>query len=501
MTKRILAGFLCLVLLFTAVPVTAFAANTGEGAAVDTEAVSIEGTNGFGNLLTQEITQSQLETDEESANYEAGYTVTDLTIEGTTATVTYDSMEEALLVVALYTEDGLRMVTSATAAVTADATEATVEFTDEMPEYFLASAYLVDIYDLSPLCAAYDTPMYTREMQELLASTVEDYDADRVLNLDDDNTTNFAVYADTTKVIDPIEGVNTVTSIDDENAAYVIENADAQITSLVTGDVFVYPYAENELLIVKVAEITADGSTVAITGTEITLEEVFSYMKIENGSSTSDIAVDDSTAAEGISYAGLEEEEGNISPQLWWEGSGKANVSHVFKIEIKEERKTEYVDTAVSVTGSLKIQMEVSLKFYISTTRQFLEFKAVPSVKVSVNLKGNVTGKYPIGEFQISPVFGVYVGFEPELQLEFSGEMGFTLEYSMTFGISYSNDRGLIDLTTKPKDKLDMSMEGKVFFWYRFCSEGQNCQRIYRKAGIADSRGIRTECQNVRCRF
>ena len=68
----------------------------------------------------------------------------------------------------------------------------------------------MDTYDLSPLCAAYDTPMYTREMQELLESTVDDYDSDRVLNLDEDETTNFAVYADDTIVIEGGTDVNTV---------------------------------------------------------------------------------------------------------------------------------------------------------------------------------------------------------------------------------------------------------------------------------------------------
>ena len=266
--KRCISLLLVLGIILGVLVPAAQAAPVEETASVDTDNVTIEGTNGFGNLLSQEITENQAESKAEEADYPGGYTVTNLEIEGNTATVTYDTMEEATLVVALYTEDGMQMLTSTTATVSPDATEAELIFEGNMPEYFMASAYLLDQYDYSPLCASYDTPMYTREMQELLASTVDDYAPEKVLNLDEDETTNFAVYADSTIVIEPVKGKNTVESIDDENAVYVIKNADAQITSLTEGSVFVYPYAENEILIIKVASISLDGTTATITGAE-----------------------------------------------------------------------------------------------------------------------------------------------------------------------------------------------------------------------------------------
>lgn len=261
------------------------------------------------------------------------------------ATVTYDTMEEATLVVALYTEDGMQLLTSAKATVTPENTEASVTFEDEIPEYFMASAYLMDSYDLSPLCAAYDTPMYTRQMQELLASTVDDYDPEKVLNLDDDDTTNFAVYADSTIVIEPEDGVNTVASIDDENAVYVIKNADEQITALREGDVFVYSYAEGEMLIVKVETITINGTTATITGSELELEEVFSHMKIENTGSTEDMIVDENSGDEGVTYIGLQPEDA-VNPSAK-EGDAELQFSMGFDVE-KE------IDRYSSFSGSLR---------------------------------------------------------------------------------------------------------------------------------------------------
>ena len=148
--KRYISLLLVMLILVGVFAPATQAAPAEETATVNTDGVTVEGTNGFGSLLTQEINQSHAEAKEEASEYSGGYTVTDLEIENGVATVTYDSMEEATLVVALYTEDGMRMVNSAKTTVTPDATEITVTFEGEMPEYFLASAYLMDSYDLEP---------------------------------------------------------------------------------------------------------------------------------------------------------------------------------------------------------------------------------------------------------------------------------------------------------------------------------------------------------------
>ena len=162
--KRIIALVLTLVMAFSVLPVGAFAAENQVSPAVDTGNVTIEGTNGFGHLLGAEISKEQSAAAEAVSEFGMGYTVTDLEITGNTATVTYDAMKEAVLIVALYSEDGMQMLASGKTTVTPDATEATVTIEGTMPQYFLASAYLVDSYDFTPLCEAYESPMYTQDM-------------------------------------------------------------------------------------------------------------------------------------------------------------------------------------------------------------------------------------------------------------------------------------------------------------------------------------------------
>ena len=469
--KRCISLLLVLGILLSVLAPAAQAAPAEETATVDTDAMTIKGTNGFGNLLRQEITESQEEAEAAGAEYPGGYTVTDLVIEGTTATVTYDTMEEATLVVALYTEDGMQMLTSATATVAPDATEAELTFEGEMPEYFLASAYLLDSYDLSPLCAAYDTPMYTREMQELLASTVNDYDPEKVLNLDEDETTNFAVYADSTIVIEAEEGINTVASIDDENLTYVIKNANEQITSLVEGNVFVYPYAENEILIAKIDTITVAGTTVTITSAELEMEEVFAYTKIEGQSKNAEISVDDSTAGEGISYVGLvEDENGTLGPQNV-EGGNTKKYYHKFELNIGSHADSGQTSASLSVTGTLELDLTVSLNYYLSTSRRYISFTTTSEINFDLGVHDELVLYEHLGHFSIPVAPGVKAGFEPELQLRFEGEMDLKVTLAAVVGFQYDNGSGFQNLSQKPTIDLKMDVEGSIFLGVDLCPQ------------------------------
>lgn len=298
--KRILSFILVLTLLLGTVPALVQAGE--QEATVEANSTTVTGTNSFGSLLSSELAEEQ---EEEQAATASGYNVIGLTVTDGIAAAEYCSLEEAVLAVAIYTEDGMQMLLSGHTLVQPEDTTAEVVLEGEMPEYFMASAFLLDIYDYSPLCDAYDTPMYTREMVELMASTVNDYDADRVLNLDESETTNFAVYTEDVKIIPYTEGVNTVITADDDSATYVFANADAQMTGLQVGDIFSYTYGEDQLLIVCVASVQVDGTTVTVTGGDLEIEDVFTHLKLESAGDSTDMTVDTSDLEEGVVFEGL----------------------------------------------------------------------------------------------------------------------------------------------------------------------------------------------------
>ena len=371
--KRLLSMILVLVLLVGILPLPAKAveANTG----VTSDEVAIEGTNDFGTMLSEEI---QAEYAEETA-YSGGYSVFGLHFSENTAEVEYSSMEDAILMVAVYSEDGRQLLTTGKTQVSAEEELAYVTIEGTMPQYFMAAAYLVDTFDYSPLCEAYDTPMYTQEMQELMASTVDDYDAERVVNLDDDKTTNFAVYAEETVIIDYVEGRNQVVTADSENAQYVITNADEQFTSLQPGQVFGYVYGDEGFLVVKVGTISVDGTTVTITGQDLELEEAFSHVKIEGSADASDAEVDTSEMDEDVTYTGLVSDGAST-----YAARAGGSVSQAFGIEMKD---APIGKTGAVVTAEAKLTIKVDLEFYISGSKSKLELKFNLNVDGTVGVK------------------------------------------------------------------------------------------------------------------
>ena len=112
------------------------------------------------------------------------------------------------------------------------------------------------------------------------------------------------------------------------------------------------------------ADITVDGTTVTVTGADVEIEEVFSHVKIENESYTSELEVDESTVDEGVTYEGLTDDQPVTRA---WEGGGSAKASLVFNLE-KEAKTTESSASQASakIKGSLRLNMELELKFYIS---------------------------------------------------------------------------------------------------------------------------------------
>lgn len=302
--KKFLAGFMAFVLMMTSPAYASLVYADDEteksdaSAMLDGKEMTVKGTNSFGTMLADSLAA---EMEEQESN--AGYNVFSIEMKGKEASVSFEALQDAALVVGIYDEDGIAMLGSGKSEVSAGDTEAVVSIDmDAMPQYFYLRGFLVDEDTLRPLCTAYESPNYTKEMQEFFAKTTDNFDADRVLNLDADKTNNFAVYSDKVTVVSG-SGI-TVESIDEENNTYVFKNADS-IAAMQQGDTFSYECADGTALIVKVGSIRVDGDIVTVTGMDTSMEDVFEYVKIDTSSGLSDITVDDSKCDEGVTYNGI----------------------------------------------------------------------------------------------------------------------------------------------------------------------------------------------------
>ena len=483
MKKRIISFLTSFIMIFSLVayvPMTnvnaesTTAENQSEISADESD-VSIEGTNSFGNLLTDSLEEKMNQQEENN-----GCNIFSIEmIDDSTAAVSFETLQDCMLVVGIYDEAGETMLASGSLEVYAGETDTYVDIeTDSMPEYFYLKAFLIDTDCFRPLCNAYESPNYTQEMQEFLAKTIEDFDQEKVLNLDDNNTSNlavfsedtmvipqtedtntnnFAVFSEDTMVIPQTEDANNVVYVDDENNIYVIEDADSSITSLQAGDTFAYEYGNNDILIVKIADIKLDGTTATITGEDTSLEEVFDYIKIDTETNSADAEVDASDLEDGITYEGMIESEGDSEVQTYGvDLGGSTDLSLSFKMKDKKLGSAK-------VSGSVDLKVSASAKVYFSSSYQYIELKLDYSAKAVLSLSDKGNGKMPLAYMCFSPIPGVIIEVTPSIVVETSvkAEVSGTLKGCV--GFKASNTEGMVNLTKMPTFHPEIKIEGTIF--------------------------------------
>ena len=450
--SRFLAVTLAITLIFSVFSVSAGAVSADEKSnsqnANVQDNLSVSGTNSLGTMLANEIADKNEETENNN-----GYNVFSVAVSGNNAVVSFETVTDATLLVAIYNESCDTLIATGTTEVTNGETEKNVILdTNDMPQYFYVKGYLIDTSTNKPLCTAYSSPMYTKDMQEFLSKTTDDFEENKVLNFDNDDDNNFAVYKDEVKLVDESGETNKVTKSDDTTKTYVIENIDDSISSLSEGDIFSYDYSNGDALIVKVASIAIDGTTATITGEDANLDDVFDYVKIDSTAKKSDFTYDESTVGEGVSI--LSEQKSRKSRAI--DISGSASWSVPFSVS--------YVDNGVNVKGSLTYGSSVYVKVYLSIQYQYLELKVDQTLKLDLSVSTNLfESSIDLFEFGVSPIAGVYVTVTPALVIEGSINCSISATMKTTNGFSVSNTEGYKDLTTNPKLETKLDFSGSVF--------------------------------------
>ena len=448
MKQRIISMILCLALLVGLMPsISAAATETKNGTKT-----TMVGTNSVGTMIADEL--KNVEQDAGDPNV-----LQDLTIENGTATVRFTTTEEAELVVAIYEEASGRQVTSAKATVHKDDTTAALKLdASALPQYFRAEAFLLSAEDYTPLCESLSTPMYTQAFQELLQKSADDFDSDRVLNLDEDKNTNFAVYGDDVKRSESDGTVNTVQSADDEALRYVIDNPDSTVTSLQQGDFWSCEGAE-EILIVKVKSVTVQGNQAIITGQDTSMEEVFDYAKIEGNATAEDAVVDASQMADGVTYNGVVDMEQGTRAI-----SGEGSLERGWSFSLNKEIEGDEASAKLSL--SLALSVSTNLTYYIAKSDSYISF--TQDYKMSV--KGELENKLTLYEIPLTlvpiviPICGVInIEVEPNLVAEFSATVSIDTSLTWTTGLTYEQGKGFRNASSKPSTSAELSIEGTLF--------------------------------------
>ena len=250
--------------------------------------------------------------------------------------------------------------------------------------------------------------MYTESMQEFLSKTTADFDSDRVLNLDDDPDTNFAVFGEDTTLIHEDGETNVVVSADEAALTYVFENPDDDLLALEKGGVFAFEY-NSELVILKAVSVKKDVdkdsgkvTSVTVVGQEVELEEAFEHLRIDGEANSDNAVIDDSDMDEGVICGGLvdDDEKGEISPQAL-DVTGKSSQSISFNISKKESGSFTF-------SSDLSIKIGTSAKVYLSFSELYVEFKLDLTAKISLEFEVSTTIKMLEKQFRLSYI-AIYI--------------------------------------------------------------------------------------------
>ena len=455
MFKRVLSMVLVLVTLVSVLPPRVEAEDVQPRVE---NSVTMEGTNSFGNLLANTMNESPEAQTEGEDNR-----VCDLVIEGTTATVEYTTTKNAKVVVAVYTEDGTKMLGSGTAEVTPEETAVVVEIQiSPMPRYYSAGAYLLDAKTNDPLSPVFRTQLYTKAVQDIKNSTVEDYDPEKVLNLDEDNTTNFAVFGDRTILVREDSPVQ----ITGGDGVYTVSNADERFLGMVAGDSFAQMQEDGEVLIVKAAEVNVEGDTVTVWEDEdADLQDVFETVKIDTTIDPSRTVPDESTmdpSLHSIDKSELATEFEEIE-SFDKEYVVSGSIQDAFEVDGKFLNED---NVSVSVKGKIAFNLTAELRTYIGYGYLYVSYKIDTSLSGSVAITGNLFKDIPMKEYPVPfLVEGVYMHVVPSLLFEVSGSVSFGFTWKKVDGAAYdSNIGGGWQSTGKPGEvKTDVTIDGKVF--------------------------------------
>ena len=454
--KRILAVLLTAVMLLSVAPMSVFAKGnmtdgTAEGVMSD---VNLKATNSVGELVTKALEKNGL-------NAESEYGVTGLDFDGKTATVTGFAKENCALIVAIYDENSNRMLASGIGEFSEDEQTASVKIsTTQMPEYFVAYAFLLD-ENGSALCDKFTSREHTHDFEEFYEKTVDDFDKDKVINLDENKESNFVVLTEGAETVDAQNGKNKLVSVDDEKGIYVFENIDSDISSLKAGDVFRYEQKnEQDVLVIKVKSVSINGSTATVTSDDTDLTEVFDYVKIEGSTTGENTTVDMSEADEGVEYRRIEEETGEIQTSSFDYNDSKS-VSSEFTIKEKKIKKNVKLSAKLTFKVSASINVYYQRKAFADDYLD-MSIKIEPSVAISFSLTGKAEKSFvKLGEIGIFVCPGVYIGFTPQFVVEVSGSISISGTIKGCIGYSYNSDEGFKN-TSSPfdfKPKVEISVE------------------------------------------
>lgn len=331
MFKKAIAGVLSAVLCTSALlsggfPVSRQTASEPADTAVqEPSGEGLRGSNSLARYLSQQPAENQAAAQPLKASAMEGvFAVTGLDFDAETGLISAvtSQSEDCRLLVMFADEDQPTNVYQVEFSVREGSyvtTEGSADLS-RVPAYYTLTAQLTDRIG-NPLGEVYRLTTHTRAVQEIIDKTVSDFESEQVVNLDEDETTNFIVLSEDTVHPETDADTNTLISADYDQNVFVFGSIDESFRSLNEGQYLYIQPTEDDIIAVDVQNVTIDGDTATVTGSG-EIDDMFDFIKlsietaqtveVEEPVPESDIAADYSEYQEASAETEAESEGGYL---------------------------------------------------------------------------------------------------------------------------------------------------------------------------------------------
>lgn len=371
------------------------------------------------------------------------YFVSDILIDEDrkSATVNYQALTDVELVVAIYDETEQQMITSVNTVVCKSEHSVILKIKTDIPKFFIAKAYLTDVDSHVPVSIPYKTELYTEQIQQLRSKTVDDFDEKRVVNLDNDKTTNYAVYQEDVVSVTETEKADIV--YEQSNGNYLVKNPSKKVLDLKKGDIFSCKLLTGEIIVLYIDSIYMNGNDIVVkkdNKKELGLSDVFETVKIEDDGKTNDLYVDDTELDENLTCEKMQKQQNKKELKRV---SGEVEKERAIKYIIGRDKKDDDTDKNISgkISGNLIFELNTKLKVYLTLSYQYISYTVEYGVKLAVVVEGGFAHDFKLGRIEIpTSIPGVVMEIKPSIPLEFKGKGTFSTKLGGVLGVGYDSD-------------------------------------------------------------
>ena len=427
--KRTLSLLLVVLMAFGSAA-AAFARESAADAAHCQTDYTVSGANALGTILADALDGAEADPNEP-------YLIRDVSVQGSSVTVVFQNEAACDVVAAAYDESTMRMLCSAVQAVDAHAGEATLTLADLTADSIVIKAFLLGEKHQA-LCKSYTFLDLTTAYQEFFAKDTDDFDADKVVNLDADKASNFLVLSDDAHRAAPNGTKDKLLTADYDRNVYTFGGATAAITGLTAGDLFYYNDAGMEnVVILRVSSVTvAPDGTATVTGEPVGMEEAFSFVHIDTTTDGCDFEADTSDMDAGVTL--LDDENG---------GAKKAprklpSVDFAAKPWVKPFKvKEDGIDGLLKFTALAHFQLFFAGILNVEKVAFLLDM----NLSAELTISGSVSVQKQLAQFRAMTEVGVVIGIKPIFVFKMSAECHVDASFDFAVGFMYTPGTGFIN--------------------------------------------------------